>query len=253
MMRDEVYERKASTQKCWYKDFCDNFGTDKCTYTCKKFTQTDYMFQLSNLPKCMWKAITIDDSGLCNESKDMLNMICGDIEFFVKRGFNLYLYGEVGVGKTSWAVKLMNNYFASVAEKNDFRTRGLYVNVPSFLRDFKFYLTYKSENWFEFLKEIQTCDIVIWDDLYQTEATKYESQIVYSYINERIFAKKCNIFTSNLSPEQLDQIDQRLYSRVCCGSDCLCVDGLDMRFKNTYSYFINSSEVVEENGTDSNN
>lgn len=197
----------------------------------------------------MWKPMRLSDSVMKPEVSEILNTIANDCEFFVRRGFNLYLYGDTGVGKTSWAVKIMNNYFAAIAEKNDFTVRGLYVNVPSFLRDSKLYLTYKSDNWLEFLSTIQNCDIVIWDDIGQTDATKYESQIVYSYINDRIFAKKCNIYTSNLTPEMLSHVDTRLYSRICENSDCLHIEGVDMRYKNTYTSFMNSSEVVDD-GTD---
>ena len=248
-MRDEIYERTTDTNKCWYRNFCDKCGTGDCTYLCKKFTQTDYLFQLSNLPKSMWKPMRLTDSVMKPEVSEILNTIANDCEFFVRRGFNLYLYGDTGVGKTSWAVKIMNNYFAAIAEKNDFTVRGLYVNVPSFLRDSKLYLTYKSDNWIEFLSTIQNCDIVIWDDIGQTDATKYESQVVYSYINDRIFAKKCNIYTSNLTPDHLSKTDVRLHSRICENSDCLHIEGDDMRYKNTYTAFMNGSEVVDD-GTD---
>lgn len=250
-MRDENYDRLVDTNKCWYKDFCDKYGTHECVYTCRKFTQTDYLFQLSNLPKSMWKPMNLNPDYLSTSTSDILMTIVNDVEFFVRRGFNLYLFGDTGVGKTSWAVKIMNNYFACIADRNDFSVRGLYVNVPSFLRDSKLYLTYKSENWLEFLSTIQTCDIVIWDDIGQTDATKYESQIVYSYINDRIFAKKCNIYTSNLSPEQFAKVDARLHSRICENSDCLNVEGVDMRFKNTYTSYMNSGEVDDGTDTDS--
>ena len=248
-MRDDLYTHLEDTSKCWYKNFCDKWETPECVHTCKRFTQTDYLFQLSNLPKSMWKYIHLEKDSLESDVAEVLQTIIGDVEFFVKRGFNLYLYGETGVGKTSWAVKIMSNYFAQIAEVNDFTPRGLYINVPSFLRDAKLYMTYKSENYLELLNTIQKCDIVIWDDIGQTDPTKYESQWLYSYINERMFAKKCNIFTSNLSPEQLERLDARIYSRACEGSDCLHITGMDMRYKNTYTNFMNS-EVIDD-GTDS--
>lgn len=244
-MRDKVYERLEDVNKCWYKNVCDSFGTDECSYTCKKFTQTDYLFQLSDLPKSMWKPIPLVTDHLDPEVAEILNTIISDCEFFVKKGFNLYLYGEPGCGKTSWAVKIMNGYFSYIAEKNDFRPRGLYVSVPSFLRDAKMYMVTKSEDFTEYLSTIQNCDIVIWDDIGQTDSTNFESQWLYSYINERLFAKKCNIFTSNLSPDDLQKYDERMASRICMGSDCLHIDGIDMRFTNTYTYFMNSEEVVE--------
>lgn len=249
-MLDDKYVRSENTSKCWYKDICDRYNTESCTYACKRFTQTDYLFQLSNLPKSCWGPQRLITDGLEPEVCETLETIVHDTEFFVKKGFNLYLWGETGCGKTSWAIKIMNNYFAMIAEKNDLTVRGLYVNTASFLRDSRLYMKYKSETYLDFLKKLQTCDVVIWDDIGQTDPTNYESQWLYSYINERILAKKSNIFTSNLSPEQLEKLDKRLESRICKGSDCLHITGIDMRYRNTYTEFMNSSEVVDD-GTDS--
>lgn len=246
-MRDSSYCRRTDVENCWYKGSCEKFGTEGCRETCKKFTQTDYLFQMSNLPRSCWKPQKLSTDYLVPESEEILRTIVSDCEFFVKKGFNLYLYGETGCGKTSWAIKIMNNYFATVCEENDFTTRGLYVNVSSFLRDAKLNMSYKSENYYDLLCTIKTCDIVIWDDIGQTDPTNYESQWLYSYINERILAKKCNIFTSNLSPQQLEKLDKRLESRICKGSDCLLINGCDMRSYNTYTSYMNSEEI--ENGT----
>lgn len=248
-MRDENYCRRSDICHCWYKNMCDKYNTDMCTETCKKFTQTDYMLQMSNLPRSCWKPQRLDTSLLLPEVSEVLQTIISDCEFFVKRGFNLYLYGETGCGKTSWAIKLMLNYFAQIAETNDFSTRGLFINVSSFLRDAKLNMTYKSENYYQLLSDIKKCDIVIWDDIGQTDPTNYESQWLYSFINERITAKKCNIFTSNLSPQQLEKQDKRLESRACKGSDCLEITGLDMRSNNTYTAFINSQEVDDNDSS----
>ena len=248
-MRDSIYDRCTNVDKCWYREVCDKYGTDDCEYTCKKFTQTDYLMQLSNLPKSKQCPMKLSMDFLEPSVAETLSVIIADCEYFVKKGFNLYLFGETGCGKTSWAVKIMLGYFSYIAEKNDFSCRGLYVSVPSFLRDSKMYMVNKSADFSEMLETIKTCDIVIWDDVGQTDPTSFESQWLYSYINERIFANKCNIFTSNLSPEQLEEKDNRLYSRACTGSDCLNITGLDLRSTKTYTYFMNSSETDgDENG-----
>lgn len=248
-MRDNNYVRSTDVSKCWYKDMCEKYNTEDCKETCKLFTQTDYLFQLSNLPKSCWKAQRLDDSNINEEAAEILNTIVADVEFFVKKGFNLYIYGETGCGKTSWAIKIMNNYFACIAERNNFTTRGLYINVSSFLRDAKLHMTYKTEEYLELLNTIKVCDLVIWDDIGQTDPTNYESQWLYSFINERLLAKKSNIFTSNLSPQQLERLDKRLESRVCKGSDCIELGGYDMRSCNTYTAYMNSSEVDEDGST----
>lgn len=249
MSRDSIYKHREDYQNCWYKDFCDKFLNNECHSTCNKFSQTDYMFQLSNLPKSMWRAIRLDDTKLNPETAEILNTIVADINYFVVHGYNLFLYGLPGTGKTSWAIKLMNNFFASVAEKNGFRTRGLFISVPSFLRDAKLRITYKDDDYLEFLKDIQRCDIVIWDELEQTSPTSFESQWLYSFINERILAGKCNIFTSNKTPDELGVSDPLMKSRVCNSSDCLEITGPDRRKYNKYSYHMSAWEE-QEDGSD---
>ena len=205
--------------------------------------------QLSNLPKNMWKPIKISSDKLDSSVAETLSVIIADCEYFVKKGFNLYLYGKPGRGKTSWAIKIMLGYFAYIAETNDFTCRGIYISVPSFLRDARMYMVNKSEDFSDLLSTIKSCDIVIWDDIGQTDTTNFESQWLYSYINERLLAGKCNIYTSNLSPSELNKADKRLASRICVGSDCLSIDGPDYRPTKTYTYFMNSSETDgDENG-----
>lgn len=249
-MRERLYTQSTNVKDCWYKDICDKCGTEHCSESCRRFIQTEFMLCLSNLPKSCWKPIKMSHDYLDDEVWETMKAILVDCEFFVKRGFNLYLYGDTGCGKTSWAIKLMLNYFATIAEKNDFVTRGLYINVSSFLRDAKLHITYPDPQYAEFLETIKTCDLVIWDDIGQTNPSNYESQWLYSFINDRLLAKKSNIFTSNLSPEQLETLDKRLESRICVGSDCLHITGPDLRYAHTYTEFMNSDEVVLD-GTDS--
>ena len=248
-MRDKIYDRRSDFENCWYRAVCEDCDTQRCSANCRKFTQTDYLLQLSNLPRSCWQPQRLSMQYLSPETTEILKTILVDCEFFIKKGFNLYLYGETGCGKTSWAIKIMLNYFAAIAESNDFSVRGLYINVSSFLRDSRLYMTYTSEDYLELLNTIKTCDVVIWDDIAQTTPTNYESQWLYSFINERVIAKKSNIFTSNLSPEQLSELDKRMYSRVCEGSDCLPITGIDMRSYNTYTKYMGGADY----GSDSDN
>ena len=234
-MRDDLFNPRTDTTKCWYRDMCNQYGKTPCTPMCIPFKHTDYLLQLSNLPVKQQQPKKLDTKHLEPYTAETLSKILENIYSFVKNGFNLFLFGDTGTGKTSWAVKLMNNYFSVVCEKNIYEPKGLYISVASFLRDAKLQMNYKNENYYELLQQIQSCDIVIWDDIFQTDPTNYESQWLYSYINDRIFAKKCNIFTSNLSPEQLEKVDSRLHSRICTSSDILKISGLDRRSDNKFT------------------
>lgn len=237
-MRYDLYCKNENYNTCLCKNKCSMYRTDSCNENCATFVQTDYMFQLSGLPHCWWRNIEFDFDSVNSNHFSTLEKICNNVELFVRNGFNLFLWGETGVGKTSLAIKLMLNYFIAIADRTDYITRGLFINVPSFLRDYRLNMTNQTSNWRELLESIKTCDIVIFDDLFQTVETKFESQIVYSYINDRIFADKSCIFTSNLDPERIESIDERLYSRICEGSDCVNISGSDARRTRKFSDFM---------------
>lgn len=239
-MREDKYTRITDVNQCWYRSMCSRCNTDECTITCKHLTQTKYLLDLSDLPESKKHPLVLEPSMLTPDSADYLTTVLDDIKNFVRSGFNLYLWGDTGSGKTSWAVKLLTNYFSAICEHNAFRCAGLYVSVPSFLRDAKLRMSYKQPDYQEYLQTIQDCDIVVWDDIIQTGPTEYESQWLYSYINERMFANKCNIFTSNRSPDELATLNAALHSRICTVSDCIEVTGYDMRGTTTYRQYLSN-------------
>ena len=244
MTREANFNPRKDYEHCWYREVCDRCDSDSCTYNCKRFEQTDYLFQMSNLPKNWWKPIKVPKAELDEHTLEILETIRADIDFFVKKGFNLYLFGGEGTGKTSWAIRLMNSYIAEIAERNNFVERVLFVSVPSFLSKAKLHITSPSRYYIELLNSIEKVDLVVWDEIGQTDKTNFEAQLLYSCINERLFAKKANIFTGNVEPEKMKAYDLRLASRICNNSDCLEFNGLDKRFMNTYEYYMNN--IVEE-------
>jgi DNA replication protein DnaC len=206
------------------------------------------MFENSQLPKTMCKHIDFDFGKLDDDSYNLIMNIMANLNFFVKNGYNLFLYGLAGGGKTSLAIKIMNSYFSEVSDRSHFDPVGLYINVPKFLIDYKFYMMHPTKEWREYLNAIETCDIVVWDDIYQVVDTKFESTLIYSYINIRIFAKRSNIFTTNADPEIIKRLDPRIYSRICSNSDCIkIVDNKDRRSDNIFSSYIKSISETNDN------
>lgn len=235
--REENY-RKSDFSGCLFRGMCeDENNPDRCNSLCEVFSELDYQLQRSGLPKTCWGKQPLTLGFLDKEVKTKITQILKNVDVYVQEGHNLYLYGEPGCGKTSWAIKFLNNYFAWVAMNSGGRIpRGRFVNVSSFLRDAKLNISYPDADYKDCLELIQTCDVVVWDDIGQTQATTYEAQWLYSYINERLQAKLCNVFTSNLSPEQLAMEDKRLASRICVGADTLLISGPDMRSNNTFDF-----------------
>ena len=239
-MREYKYtEPKRFPSNCWYRHKCPNAGDDFCCNEhCEKLMQTDYLFQLSNMPQECWNHFQLSTEYLSNDTEHLMLQIMDDILYFIESGCDLYLFGETGCGKTSWAIKLMQHYFdeiTPITSSNKFEGKGLFVSVSKLLTDYGLHISYPTNEFNDLLKAIQTYDVVIWDDIAQTSMTAREARFLFSYVNERCLAKKCNIYTSNVSPEIFETIDKRLASRCCCGAECVEITGVDMRFKNKYT------------------
>ena len=243
MARSDKYYTLMNTDYCYFRKCCPDFGTEKCNYQCRQLDGMKWLIDLSNLPKKYRFPQKLSSDLIPNEdTKRYVEYLIGSIDHFVKKGYNAYFYGDVGTGKTSWAVKALTTYFNNIASSIDHEVRGLYISVPSFLRDVKLSMTYRNEDFHELLETIKECDLIVWDDIMQTDPTAFESQWLYSYINERIADGRANIYTSNISPDELSKLDARLHSRICHLSDCIEFEGNDVRYYNKFMVDIYESE-----------
>ena len=66
---------------------------------------------------------------------EYLALVKQNIEDFIKQGCSLYIYSRYpGNGKTSWAIKLLNEHIKNVCESNNNEDLvGLFVNVDELL------------------------------------------------------------------------------------------------------------------------
>ncbi len=256
-MRSDLHYTKYDVETCWYNSACEKYQTEECSWKCRKMQQTKFLLDLSNLPGKMRRPLNLDIRKVDKESAKYLNAILYDPRYFVDCGTNAYFYGSTGTGKTSWACKILNNYFASIAETNYNQCRGLFVSVPKLLRDIKMDIGHPNAdpNFLEFIHTLENTDLVVWDDIIQTTPTDYESVWLYSLINTRTLNCKANIFTSNLTPEQLTEEDYRLASRICLNSVRIHFQGYDLRGENRFLKTVD--EFLEANpdvfNTDSEN
>ena len=108
--------------------------------------------------------------------------------------------------------------------------KALFINVPNFFTQLKNNISENVE-YIEHIKHnIYNADIVVWDEIGTKNLTSFEHEHLLSFINNRIDNNKCQIFTSNLSPEELrDGVGDRLYSRVVTKSEKIEFKGLDKR------------------------
>ena len=246
-MRDNYFVPIHDTSACWYRNYCDECDTETCNRHCRKMQQTKYMLDLSELPFVYRKHQDLDVEKLNLTASDYICEICKDIPFFVQNGYNAYFYGGTGTGKTSWAVYILTNYFSAIAKNNNDRCRGLFISVPKLLRNIKLNIKFKDYDFKELVDTIPYVDLVIWDDIIQTEPTAYERQWLYSLINDRITERKSNIFTSNMEPEDLNKIDKQLYSRIYTVSDAIDFSNIDLRGGHKFSDFLKQEKLAESN------
>lgn len=196
-----------------------------------KKIELEYMLQSSGLPKQHWKekSLALLDRG-DEENYKILKTLYVNMDRFVEDGRNLFICSKnVGNGKTSWAIKLMQSFFKKVWAGNGMRTRALFVNVPMFLTRLKDFDNPLDE---DYLYCLMNCDLVIWDDIaFSERLTEFEYNKLLTYIDYRVFNVKANIYTSNVvSREEVSKVlGARLTSRVYNTSKVLELKSKDFR------------------------
>lgn len=197
--------------------------TDKINYFLKNSLLTDKQQN----PPILYPGKNGEDV----ESFQRIKRIAILADIFVKQGDNLYLYSpNVGNGKTTSAIKIMLSYF-NLAWRGAYRCAGLFVSMPRYLVELKANISEKSDYIAHINKYINDADLVIWDDISAySKNSDFELGAIFNIINNRINAGKSNIFTSNLTPKELENsFGQRLSSRICENSIQIELSGPDRR------------------------
>ena len=135
-----------------------------------------------------------------------------------------------GNGKTAWALRILNSYIEKIWYKSDIVCRGLFVNVPRFLISLKDNIGNYNEYYNQIKDNILDADLVVFDEIGAKVATSFETEHLLSIVNARVDAKKSNIYTSNLGPEELRKaVGDRMYSRIINTSTEIMFRGTDKR------------------------
>lgn len=221
---------------CFVKDTCKKYIKDKsCDNSnfCIKLFKLSELYNLSLLSDSQRNRVQLVlDSDLCDqEAFNLLHNIEIDILNFVTSGKNLFIFSNnVGNGKTSWAIRMLQSYLNKVWPESDLRCRCLFINVPRFLLTLKDSITNNSD-YIDHIKEnVLSADLVVWDELGVKSLTTYEHENLLNLINTRLDNNKSNIYTSNLFGKELqDKIGERLYSRVTNMSVNVQLFGKDKR------------------------
>lgn len=214
-----------SFHNCNHKDCDKDF--------CLRKYKLDYLYESSLLASSQRKVINIlvDEDGTDLEEFKQLAQIQKEIEEFVAEGKNLYLHSSnCGNSKTTWAVRLIQSYFDKIWYKTPLTCKALFISVPRFLLALKDNISAKSD-YITYIKDnIMNADLVVWDDLGAKIASEFELNHLLSLIDGRIALGKSNIYTTNLSPQEITvALGERLSSRVCQYSIDIEFHGADKR------------------------
>ena len=125
--------------------------------------------------------------------------------FYRAKNLGLYIYGNVGVGKTFYASCIANEiahvYGGSVKA----------VSVAKAVNDM-----YSTDDKSGFISELASVDLLILDDFGAQRRTDYSNEILFLIIDERYKAQKPLILTGNLDYSVIKQkrSRDRVYDRV---------------------------------------
>lgn len=220
----------TENKDCWLKDECNQ---KDCGSFCMRLFKLDYLYKEALISASQRKhvALRIDADGTDEQAFSALKNIENNIESFISQGKNLYIHStNTGNGKSSWALRFIQTYFNRVWLKSSLRCRALFINVPRFLLSLKENISERSDYVAHIKENILTCDIVIWYDIATKQTSIFESEHLYSMIEARIAEGKSNIFTSNLTAEEMHKaLGDRLYSRIVNLSQDIELKGSDKR------------------------
>lgn len=221
--------------KCWFRKVCkhkDDLDWCKNNF-CVLHNKMDFLCEQSLLSEKDKYPIPLmpDADGTDRDKFIQLKAIQGDINNFVNNGKNLFIYSKfTGNGKSSWAKKLLLSWFSSVVFFTDYECRGLCINVPRLFNEMKNNISQKSEYISIIKKYVGVVDLVVWDEIGVKNLGTWEHDILLDYINIRLERGKSNIYTSNMTPNEIKELlGDRLYSRIVQTSQQVELRGKDKR------------------------
>lgn len=216
--------------KCWLYDECNHIDCDKF---CMRKYKLDFLYNKAGISMQQRKRanFVVDADKTDLEAFNRLKVISDNIVSWVGNGYNLYIHSPTtGNGKTLWALRMAQSFLNEVWVKSPLECRVLFINVPRFLLAIKENISVKSDYVENIRENCFNCDLIIWDEIGTKGLTQFEHENVLSIINARLDAGLSNIYTSNLSNEELkDAVGDRLYSRIVNYSENIIFYGSDKR------------------------
>lgn len=126
----------------------------------------------------------------------------------------LLFFGHHGSGKTHLAAAIANYRYSQGFP-------ALFITVPDLLDHLRAtYSPASSTSYDKRFAEIRTTSLLVLDDLGTHSATAWAKEKLYQLADYRYSARLPTVITSSLSLEQLEQQDEKLFSRLVDRSRC---------------------------------
>lgn len=139
---------------------------------------------------------------------------------------NLYIFGEVGRGKTF----LINSIAKEILDRNYSVLYLTATKLFSFMNDYLYAFSEKKQELQESYDLIFDSDLLIIDDLGSENDRNSNEANLFEIVNDRIINKKPIIFSSNYSEDEIMEVyGPRIYSRIIGSSQVMEIFGDDLR------------------------
>ncbi|NLC96108.1 MAG: ATP-binding protein [Erysipelotrichaceae bacterium] len=182
------------------------------------------------------KTINFTDINLDNEDSSYLNVISEVFDCLDTKDYGLYLYGNIGSGKTFLAACACNK----LAKEGKVVS---FVNLPTFAQKIKSKL--ENNEYQKDVKSLINSEFLVIDDIGAESVTSwFRDEILFTILNDRMENKKWTWFTSNedfTSLEKHFEINnrnvqekvkaQRIIARIKTLSKPLIILGKDRRIQ----------------------
>ena len=205
-----------SNFNCFYRKTCTLADSSDCSESCIKYLEMKNLLSKSNIPEKMQRPILLTVTDEDKQAFNYLMKYAQDIASHVGKGDNLVLYSaNTGNGKTSWSIKLLINYFNQVWNGNGFRTRGIFIHVPTYIMQKKNSISEANVELAELEKKLSITDLLVLDDLGTNKMSEFDISLLTSVIDSRIINGRSTIVTTNCNKQELTNIlGARIADRV---------------------------------------
>lgn len=224
--------------KCEDKGFIEN---KKCS--CLSQIMIDIAYEMSNISKDIafenfenFDLRFFSDSqkidGITPKEKMMQNYMIAQrfVTEFDTNFQNLYMYGEVGRGKSF----LCNCIAKDILDSSHTVVSMSATDLFKILEEHRFHRD--DSNHEDLINYIKTCDLLIIDDLGTEVHSVVTSSELFNIINKRQAEKRHTIISTNLAPNELENIySHRLESRFLGNFETMKFIGEDIRLMKKFN------------------